>query len=145
MKLVIQRVKFASVEVDQKVTGQIHHGLFVLIGFHLNDTDESFEKSIQKLLNLRIFPKENKENDQSVKDLGLEILVVSQFTLFADTKSGNRPSFTHAMSAEKANNLYNQWVSILKNIYPNIQTGVFGADMQIKIHADGPVTIIMDY
>lgn len=145
MKLVIQRVKFASVEVDQQICGKIQNGLFVLIGFNLNDTDQFFDKSIHKLLNLRVFSEENKGMNQSVLDLNFEILVVSQFTLYADTKTGNRPSFVHAMSAEKAKSLYDLWISKLKDCFPSVQTGVFGADMQIQMQADGPVTILMDF
>ena len=145
MKLVIQRVKSASVEVEQHVVGKIQNGLFVLIGFNLNDTDQYFEKSVKKLLNLRIFSYEDKGMDQSILDLNYEILVVSQFTLYADTKNGNRPSFIQSMPAEKAKILYDLWISRLKQSFPSVQTGVFGADMQIKLHADGPVTIFMEY
>lgn len=144
MRLVIQRVKNAKVEVENKVTGQINKGLLVLLGIGPNDTLEDIDYFLNKLINLRIFNDENDKMNLSIKDISGEILIVSQFTLYADCKKGNRPSFINAASPEKANNLYECFVQKAKQTGINIQTGIFGAHMEVSLLNDGPVTIILE-
>jgi D-tyrosyl-tRNA(Tyr) deacylase len=146
MRVVIQRVKNASVEIDGKIYSNIGIGLLVLAGFENDDDTEQLKWTAQKVSQLRIFDDENKVPNLSVMDIKGEILVVSQFTLHALTKKGNRPSYIQAARPEKAQPLYEEFVKLLKQ-YPDIQsvkTGVFGADMQVSLLNDGPVTIIID-
>ena len=143
MKLVIQRSKESSVSVDGKLINKIDHGLMILVGINVEDTMEDVEWCAKKTLNLRIFDDENGVMNKSILDVGGEILSISQFTLQADTKKGNRPSYVHAMNGELAIKLYEAYNSILNeqiNTYP----GVFGAEMIVNITNDGPVTIIID-
>ena len=145
MKLLVQRVKKAAVIVDHQIVGKIDSGILVLIGFKIGDDDSQFERSIQKLLNLRIFQDQEGLMNLSLIDAKKEILVVSQFTLYGDASKGNRPSFIHSMGKEKAQIFYNEWVKRLKSYMPAVQTGVFSADMEIDMKADGPVTIMMEF
>ncbi len=143
MKLVIQRSKESSVSVDGKLINKIDKGLMILVGINTEDTIEDVEYCVKKTLNLRIFDDENGVMNKSILEVGGEILSISQFTLQADTRKGNRPSYIHAMRGEEAINLYELYNSKLNEqikTYP----GVFGADMKVSILNDGPVTIIID-
>jgi len=141
MKILIQRVKQASVEVDNQITGQIEQGLLVFLGVHENDTEENIDYLIRKLINLRIFDDDNGKMNLSVQDIKGSILVVSQFTLYADCRRGNRPDFMQAAKPEKANALYSMFVDKLRSVGIPTETGVFAAYMQVNIINDGPVTI----
>lgn len=145
MKVVIQRVRHASVEVDEKIVGSINTGLLILLGINHEATKEDADWLIKKCCQLRIFNDEHGVMNQSVEDIKGEILVVSQFTLHALTKKGNRPSYIQAAKAEKAIPLYNYFVSSLEaNFAGKVATGIFGADMKVHLVNDGPVTIIID-
>ncbi len=144
MKLLVQRSKESRVIVNEKVVGQIDFGLVVLVGFTHTDTLEDIKYLAKKLVNLRIFDDENNIMNKSVLDVNGSILSISQFTLYADTKKGNRPSYINSMKANEANNLYNLFNEELKKYNLNIQTGIFQADMLVKITNDGPVTIILE-
>ena len=144
MKLLVQRSKESRVIVNEKVVGQINFGLVVLVGFTHTDTIEDIKYLAKKLVNLRIFDDENNIMNKSVLDVNGSILSISQFTLYADTKKGNRPSYINSMKANEANNLYNLFNEELKKYNLNIQTGIFQADMLVKITNDGPVTIILE-
>lgn len=145
MRVVIQRVKHANVTVDKKIVGEIGVGLLVLVGFEQTDAEEDFEWMANKLIQLRIFPDENGVMNVSVQDINGQILVVSQFTLHALTKKGNRPSYILSSPPDLAKNQYENFVKILQNKYISpIQTGEFGADMKVELINDGPVTICMD-
>ena len=145
MKLVVQRVKKANVVVKEKVIGEISKGYMVLLGVGPEDTKETADFLVQKLIKLRIFEDENEKMNLSIKDIDGELLIVSQFTLYADTTGGNRPSFVNAAKPEKANELYEYFVEECKkqNI-KKVATGEFGADMQVTLQNDGPVTIILE-
>lgn len=143
MRLVIQRVNSASVSVGEKIVGEIGTGLFVLVGIEQKDTRASVSALAQKLLKLRIMADGNKKMNLSVIEAGGEILVVSQFTLLADTSQGNRPSFLKAANPAKAKELYEFFINTLKSEKLNIQTGSFGEYMQIECELDGPVTILI--
>lgn len=145
MRVVIQRVKHANVTVDKKIVGEIGVGLLVLVGFEQADAEEDFEWMANKLIQLRIFPDEDGVMNVSVQDINGQILVVSQFTLHALTKKGNRPSYILSSPPDLAKNQYENFVKILQNKYISpIQTGEFGADMKVELINDGPVTICMD-
>ncbi|MEO8764137.1 MAG: D-aminoacyl-tRNA deacylase [Ginsengibacter sp.] len=145
MRTVIQRVSTASVTVDGIITGAIEKGLLVLVGIEDADTDEDIDWLSNKIVNLRIFDDENKVPNISVKDVDGGILVVSQFTLHASTKKGNRPSYLNASKGEIAIPLYEKLVIRLsKDLDKEISTGVFGADMKVELINDGPITIIID-
>lgn len=143
MRLVVQRSKESSVLVDGKVVGSIASGLVVLVGFNTNDTIEDIKYLAQKLVNLRIFDDENHIMNKSVIDINGEILSVSQFTLYGDTKKGNRPSYINAMKADEAKKLYELFNEEVSK-YISVKTGIFQADMTVSITNDGPVTIIME-
>ncbi len=145
MRLVIQRVSKASVKVDGKITGAIDQGLLILVGIEEADNDEDIEWLTKKVVNMRIFNDERGIMNLSVKDIDGQILVVSQFTLHANTKKGNRPSYIRAAKPETAIPLYEKFVKALteKN-GKKTQTGIFGAHMEVELINDGPVTIIMD-
>lgn len=144
MKFVIQRVTQASVTVNQKVIGSIKQGFLVLIGVGEDDTTEIADKLVKKLIGLRIFEDENGKTNLSLKDIQGELLLVSQFTLYADCKKGNRPSFIKAGNPELANELYEYIIEACKKEFPVVQTGEFGADMKVSLLNDGPFTIILD-
>ena len=145
MRAVIQRVSEAEVVVNFKSVGRIKNGLLILLGIEDSDTTKDIVWLAQKIVNMRIFSNEAGLMNKSVKDLGGNILLVSQFTLFAQTQKGNRPSFIKASKAEKAIPLYEQTIQILEeNLGKKIATGIFGADMKIRLINDGPATIIMD-
>jgi len=145
MRVVIQRVSKASVTINAVVKSRISSGLLVLVGFEEADTKEDIEWLSSKILNLRIFPDENGVMNLSLKDTGGELLLISQFTLHAATKKGNRPSYIRAAKPDVAIPLYEQFISeIEKQFEKPIQTGAFGADMKVELLNDGPVTIWMD-
>ena len=144
MKLVIQRVKHASVTVDGNVTGKIGKGFLVLIGIANSDTKEIADQYLKKLLNLRIFEDENCKTNLSLKDVNGELLLVSQFTLYADCRKGNRPSFINAGAPDMAESLYEYMIEACRKEIPVVETGIFGADMQVELLNDGPFTIVLD-
>ena len=143
MKVVIQRAKNAKVELDGKINGSIENGLVVLVGFTYGDTLEDIDYMVNKIINLRIFDDENGVMNKSVLDVNGSILSISQFTLYADTKKGRRPSYVNALKGEEATKLYDLFNEKLsKEIH--VETGIFGSDMQVTLTNDGPVTIIME-
>lgn len=144
MKFVIQRVTQASVEVEHSVIGAIKKGFLVLIGISNEDTKEIADKLIKKLIGLRIFEDENGKTNLALKDVNGELLLVSQFTLYADCKKGNRPSFINAGNPELANELYEYIIDECKKEISIVETGEFGADMKVSLLNDGPFTIILD-
>lgn len=143
MRLLIQRVEKASVKIGKDYENKIGNGLLVFVGIRNNDSLYDIKYLINKLINLRIFEDDEKMN-KSIRDINGEILLVSQFTLYANTKNGNRPSFTDAMKFEKAQELYELFIEELKKTKIEFKTGMFGADMKVELINDGPVTIIMD-
>ena len=144
MKLVIQRVSRASVTVDQKTVGAIEKGFLVLVGIADTDTRETADKYLKKMLNLRIFEDENGKTNLSLKDVNGQLLLVSQFTLYADCRKGNRPSFIHAGAPGMAEELYEYMVEACRREIPVVEKGIFGADMKVELLNDGPFTIILD-
>ncbi len=145
MKTVIQRVSSASVEIDNKIVAEIQQGLLVLVGIEDQDNQEDTDWLASKIVNLRIFGDDNDVMNLSVKDIDGEIIVVSQFTLHASTKKGNRPSYIKASKPEIAIPIYENFVQKLRFEFGKpIQTGVFGADMKVALVNDGPVTIVID-
>lgn len=144
MRFFIQRVNEAKVTIDGNVTGEIKKGFLVLIGVSDTDTKEIADKLIKKLLNLRIFEDSEGKTNLALKDVGGSLLLVSQFTLYADCKKGNRPSFVHAASAELANELYEYVISQCRMAGFPVETGVFGADMKVSLINDGPFTVLLD-
>ena len=145
MRALIQRVKHASVTIDGVVKSSIEKGLLVFVGFAEGDTEGLIEPIAKKLSGLRIFEDENEKMNLSVSDVDGEILVVSQFTLYADCKKGKRPSFTNAMAPVTANEYYEKFVKVLESITEKeVKTGEFGADMKVELLNDGPVTIMLD-
>lgn len=145
MKTVIQRVSSASVTIDSKIVAEIQTGLLVLVGIEDADTQQDIDWLCQKIVNLRIFGDENDVMNLSVKDCNGEIIVVSQFTLQASTKKGNRPSYIKAAKPEVAIPLYDKFVEQLETeLGKKVQTGIFGADMKVLLLNDGPVTILID-
>lgn len=145
MRVVIQRVSQASVKIDDKLHASIGLGFLILVGIEEADGKEDIEWLTNKILNLRIFNDENGKMNLSLNDISGELLVISQFTLFASTKKGNRPSFTKSAIPSIAIPLYQQFVVALQNqLSTNVKTGVFGANMQVELINDGPVTILID-
>ena len=145
MRIVLQRVKSASVSIEGTVVGEIEQGFLLLVGVGPDDTRDDASYLARKIAGMRIFSDENGKMNLSIDQVGGKILSVSQFTLFADTKKGNRPSFTGAASPEAANKLYEEFNEILRTEYGLIvEIGEFGADMQVSLLNDGPVTILLD-
>lgn len=144
MRAIVQRALDASCTVDGKVVSSIDKGFMILVGFTHTDTLEEIKLLSRKIAGLRVFEDECGKLNKGIKDIGGSILAISQFTLYADCKKGNRPSFTEAMHFEKANDMFNIFVEELRQYDINVSTGVFGADMKIKFTNDGPVTIILD-
>lgn len=144
MRVVVQRVKHASVTINESVNGKINNGFLVLLGIQSTDSEQDVDYLVKKVTNLRIFSDENDKMNLSLKDVNGELLIVSQFTLYANCKEGNRPSFVEAAKPDVAIPLYEYFVSECKKIIPVVETGIFGADMKVDLLNDGPVTIIMD-
>lgn len=144
MRAVVQRVKFSKVEVDGEVIGSINQGLNILLGVSKEDTIEDIKYLKDKVLNLRIFEDEEGKMNLSLKDVGGEVLAVSQFTLYGDARRGRRPSFSDAARPEVANPLYEEFVEKVKNQGINVGTGKFGAHMMVDLTNDGPVTILLE-
>ncbi len=144
MKLLIQRVNHAEVTVDSQIVGKIGKGFLVFVGVGHDDTREIADKYLKKLLGLRIFEDENGKTNRSLADVNGELLMVSQFTLYADCKHGNRPGFTNAGAPDMANELYEYMLSEAQKQVPVVQHGIFGADMKVILENDGPFTIILD-
>ena len=144
MKIILQKVKKASVSVDNKIVGSIDKGYCLLVGVHKESTEEDARYLAKKIAQARLFEDENDKINLSLKDVGGSILSVSQFTLYADTKKGNRPSFTSAAGAEKANELYEKFKEYLKEEGVTVETGIFQTMMEVNIVNDGPVTIVYE-
>lgn len=144
MRFVIQRVTQSSVEVNGEIIGKIGNGFMVLIGVSEVDTQETADKMIRKMTGLRIFEDENGKTNLSLADVNGELLLISQFTLYANCKKGNRPSFIETGSPDKANVLYEYIIEQCRKIVPIVETGSFGADMKVSLVNDGPFTIILD-
>lgn len=144
MKLVIQRVQEASVKVDHQVIGQIDRGLLVFIGVGHEDDEKVADLYLRKLLNLRIFEDENGKTNLSLQEVSGELLLVSQFTLYADCKKGNRPSFTKAGAPDVANRIYEYMIEQCRLAGVKVECGEFGADMKVSLINDGPFTILLD-
>lgn len=144
MKIVVQRVKNAQVDVDGKTVGKIGAGFLVLLGVTHEDTKEQADYLVKKLCKLRVFTDENDKMNLSLNDINGELLIVSQFTLYADCSSGNRPSFTEAAKPEQANELYEYFCEECEKQQIHVEKGIFGADMKVSLLNDGPVTIIIE-
>lgn len=144
MRIVVQRCREASVTVDGKVVGQIEQGLLLLVGFTQGDSESEMNYLVDKVVHLRIFDDENGVMNKSVLDVGGSILSVSQFTLYADTRKGRRPSYVNALNGENANFLYQQFNQKLREKVSRVEEGMFGADMKVQLLNDGPVTIILE-
>ena len=144
MKIILQKVKKASVSVENKVVGSIDKGYCLLVGVHKESTEEDAKYLAKKVAQARLFEDENDKINLSLKDVGGSILSVSQFTLYADTKKGNRPSFTSAAGAEKANQLYEKFNELLREEGVTVDTGIFQTMMEVNIVNDGPITIVYE-
>ena len=145
MRLVVQRVQYSNVKVDNEVVGKIDKGFMVLLGVTHEDTKENADYLAKKLCNLRVFEDENEKMNLSIKDVNGKLLIISQFTLYADTSGGNRPSFINAAKPDYANELYEYFCKICKENYGvEVEKGVFGAHMDVSLLNDGPVTIILE-
>jgi len=144
MRALIQRVTSASVKVDEKIVGKIGKGFLIFLGVYEEDTEEKIEKLTKKIVNLRIFNDENDKMNLSIKDVKGKILLISQFTLCADTRKGNRPSFVSAKNPKDANVIYEKTIESIRNEGIIVEKGIFGADMKVELLNDGPVTILLD-
>lgn len=144
MRVVLQRVTGASVTVDGNVTGKIDSGLLALVGFGKDDTEDVLERMAQKIIKLRVFSDENDKINLSVSDIDGGVLIVSQFTLYWSCKKGTRPSFDGAMEPKRAEELYDEFVEIMRSSGLKIETGIFGADMKVSLTNDGPVTVTLE-
>lgn len=143
MRVVLQCVLSSTVEVDGKIIGSIEKGVNILLGISTEDTEEDIKYLTEKIVNLRIFEDENNKMNKSLLDVNGEMLIISQFTLYGDCRHGRRPSFCDAMIGEKAEKLYEAFVSECRKYVPKVETGKFGADMKVNIVNDGPVTLIV--
>lgn len=144
MKFVIQRVSRAKVDVDQNTVGSIEKGFLVLIGVGHGDTRDTADKLVKKMTGLRIFDDADGKTNLSLKDVDGSLLLISQFTLYADCKKGNRPSFTNAGKPDLAEELYEYIIAQCRAIIPRVETGIFGAEMEVSLTNDGPFTVILD-
>lgn len=144
MRVVLQRVSHASVTVEEKVIGKIQRGFLLLVGVTHDDSMEDMEYLVRKIVQMRIFEDEEGKLNRSIQDIGGEILSVSQFTLYADTKKGNRPSFSKAAPGDVAIEMFEQFNGLLRDTGIPVETGQFGADMKVELLNDGPVTILLD-
>lgn len=144
MRIVLQRVAHANVTVEEKVIGKIQRGFLLLVGVTHDDAMEDMEYLVRKIVQMRIFEDEEGKLNRSIQDIGGEILSVSQFTLYADTKKGNRPSFSKAAPGDVALEMFEQFNGLLRDTGIPVETGQFGADMKVELLNDGPVTILLD-
>lgn len=144
MRAVVQRVSQASVKVEGKIVGEIKKGLLVLLGIGQNDDNKDLEYLVEKILGLRIFEDDNEKMNLSLMDVNGEILIVSQFTLYGDVRKGKRPSFTSSAHPKVAENMYNQFIEKCKGKGVGTEKGIFGANMEVGLTNDGPVTILID-
>lgn len=144
MKVVLQRVEEAKVTVEEEVVGKIGHGFLLLLGVEDSDTIQTADRMVDKICKLRIFQDENGKTNLSLADVGGELLVVSQFTLYADCKKGNRPSFVRAGKPDHANALYEHVVSQCRNYVEKVEHGIFGACMKVQLVNEGPFTLVLD-
>ena len=144
MRAVVQRVDKAEVSVDSNITGSIGRGILVYLGVHSDDTEKDLEYTVEKAVNLRIFEDENGKMNQSLTDIKGEILLISQFTLYGDTRKGRRPSYNEAASPEKGNDYYMKAADLMRNKGFKTETGIFGAKMKVDYINNGPVTILVD-
>ncbi len=144
MRVVLQRVSHASVTVEEKVIGKIQRGFLLLVGVTHDDAMEDMEYLVRKIVQMRIFEDEEGKLNRSIQDIGGKILSVSQFTLYADTKKGNRPSFSKAAPGDVALEMFEQFNGLLRDTGIPVETGQFGADMKVELLNDGPVTILLD-
>ena len=144
MRALIQRVNSASVKIDGEIVGKIGKGFLIFLGVYEEDTEEKIEKLTKKIVNLRIFNDENDKMNLSIKDVKGKILLISQFTLCADTRKGNRPSFVSAKNPKDANVIYEKTIESIRNEGIIVEKGIFGADMKVELLNDGPVTILLD-
>ena len=144
MKLVIQRVNYGSVTVDGNVISELGKGLVVLFGAGEGDTEEMADRFADKMIKLRIFEDDNGKTNRSLADVKGELLIISQFTLYADCRKGNRPSFIRACEPERAEHLYESFLERCRERYGSVKKGIFGADMKVRLENDGPFTIVMD-
>ncbi len=144
MKFVIQRVNHADVKIDGETAGAINKGLLILFGASKTDTSDMLPKYVDKIVKMRIFADENGKTNLSVTDVGGELLIVSQFTLYADCRKGNRPSFINAGDPDHANALYEEFIRLCREKNIKVETGRFGADMKVSLENDGPFTIVID-
>lgn len=144
MKLVLQRVTSSQVYENDTIIGSIDNGLLILLGVHNEDTEEKVQKLVDKIAKLRIFSDIEGKTNLSIKDVNGQVLIVSQFTLYADTRKGNRPSFTDAADPDKANYIYKYFINYCKEKFEHVEEGNFGAYMKVSLVNDGPFTIIME-
>lgn len=144
MRVLVQEVVRASVKIEGKEVGAIDRGFLLFVGFAVGDDDRVIAKMADKVLKLRIFPDVNGKTNLSLKDVGGNVLSVSQFTLYADAREGNRPSFAPALKPEEAKPLFALWNNVLRESLPSLATGVFGADMKVELINDGPFTLWLD-
>ncbi len=144
MKFVLQRVKRASVTVEEQIVGKIEKGYLILVGVSSTDTKEIADKMIEKVARLRLFKDENGKTNLNISDIGGEVLVVSQFTLYADCRKGNRPSFTDAGAPQLAEELYEYILERCRELFGKVEKGIFGADMDVELINEGPFTVVLD-
>ena len=143
MKVLLQRSKNSKVTINSKIRGKIEHGFVIFVGFTNGDTELIIDKMINKIINLRVFEDENEKMNLSILDVKGSVLSISQFTLYANSKKGNRPSFVDALNPIEASNLYDKFNEGLSK-YLHVETGIFGSNMKVEIYNDGPVTIMLD-
>ena len=144
MRAVVQRVTYSSVEVDGVIVGEINKGFNVLLGISKHDTEENMKYIKDKIINLRVFSDENDKMNLSLLDIKGELLLISQFTLYGDSRKGRRPNFMNALGGEEAKKFYDKFIEMMKETGLKVETGIFGADMKVDIKNDGPVTILLD-
>ena len=144
MRAVLQRVSFASVTVNGEVVGKIDKGILVLVGIDSPDNNDVYKYMLDKIINLRIFEDENEKMNLSVNDINGGILIVPNFTIYADARKGRRPNFVMGAKPDDAEVKFHEFIDLAKSLYPNIQTGIFRADMKVELLNDGPVTILLD-
>lgn len=144
MRIVLQRVAYARVKVEGETVGSIDRGIMALVGINTGDNDDTFKRMINKMINIRIFEDENDKMNLSISDLGYGLLLVPNFTIYADARKGNRPSFAMGAKPEEARKSFEAFVEYAKTVFPSTQSGIFQTDMKVELLNDGPVTILLD-